>query len=121
VVHYRSSAKFDKQASVILINKDQIKNKKFAFNNTILKNQINVLVKSNYFTGENGQIFPFLIDKKINLLVGIGSTKDLSLTALRITIRKALLSPSLNYAKEIEIVLHDKKDQIVKAVIEFSV
>jgi len=118
VIQYRSSAKFDKQASVILIDKDQIKSKKFAFNNKILKNQIDALVKSNQFIGEDGQIFPFLLDKKMNLLVGVGSAREMSLTALRITVRKAFLSASLSHVKEIEVIFHDKKDPIVKAVIE---
>ena len=118
VIQYRSSEKFDKKASVILISKDQIKSNKFAFRSKILKNQIDMLVQSSQFTGEDGQIFPLLYDRKINLLVGVGLTRDLSLTALRITVRKALISSPLNHVKEIEVVFHDNKDQIVKAIIE---
>ena len=73
MITYRSSAKFDKQASVVLISKDQIKSKKFNFTNKSLKDQISTLVQSNQFSGEDGQIYPVMIKKQMNLLVGIGT------------------------------------------------
>jgi len=118
VITYRPLAKFDKQATVVFIDKDQIKKKKFSFTDKALKDQIALLVQSGQFSGDHGQIFPLLLNKKIILLTGIGTPKDLSPTALRITARKALLSSPLNKAKNLEIVPHDQKDQTIKAVIE---
>ncbi len=118
MITYRTSAKFDSQASVILISKDQVKSKKFNFSNKSLKDQISVLNQSNQFAGEDGQLFPVMIKKQVNLLVGIGAKKDMSLTALRISVRKALLSPTLSRVKDIEVIVHDKDDAVVKAVIE---
>jgi len=99
VITYRTLAKFDKQATVVLISKDQIKSKKFNFANKSLKDQISVLVQSNQFAGEDGQIFPLMINKRVILCVGVGAKKDLSLTALRVSVRTALLSPALSRVK----------------------
>jgi len=118
VITYRTSAKFDNQATVVLISKDQIKSKKFNFANKSLKDQISVLNQSNQFAGEDGQIFPLMIKKQVNLLVGVGAKKDLSLTALRISVRNALLSPALSRVKDIEVIVHEREDEVVKAVIE---
>ena len=117
VITFRPSIKFDQQATVILFDKDQIKKKKFSFTNKELQNQVIALAQSSQFSGEDGQIFPLLFNNRIVLLAGIGALKDLSLTALRVTVRKALLSSPLNEVKDIEIVL-GKEDRIVKAVIE---
>jgi len=118
VITYRSSAKFDKQVSVILIDKDQVKNKKFNFSQKQVKDQIGLLAQSHQFEGKDGQIFPLVINKKIVLLVGVGVKKDMSLTALRVTVRRALLSPSLSRVKDIEVIIHEKDDEVIKAVIE---
>jgi len=118
VITYRTSAKFDRQATVVLISKDQIKSKKFNFANKTLKDQISILVQSNQFAGENGQIFPLMIKKQVNLCVGVGAKKDFSLTALRISVRNALLSPALSRVKDIEVIAHEKDDEVIKAVIE---
>ena len=117
MITFRPSIKLDKQAAIICVDQDQIRTKKFLFANKILKDQISALVQSGQFSGEDGQIFPVLVNKNVILFVGIGDPKDLSLTALRSTVRKALVSSSLAKMKDVEIV-PGKEDQIVKAVIE---
>ena len=107
MITYRSSAKFDKQAAVILISQDQIKSKKFNFSHKQLKNQVEVLVRSNQFTGEDGQIFPLIINKQVLLCVGVGKKKDSSLTALRVALRKALFSTLRSLLMEIAVITHD--------------
>lgn len=77
-----------------------------------------MLERSGQFSGLDGQIFPLLFNNTLVLLAGIGDPRSLSLTALRITVRKALLSASLEPVKEIEIVLPQEDDKIVNAVIE---
>lgn len=118
VIAFRSSAAFDKEAAVLFLAKDQIEKKNFSFADKALKDQIGLSARSGQFSGEDGQMFPLLLDKRVVLLAGVGAGKDLSLTALRITVRKALLSPVLSRVKELEIVVHEQKDQIVRAVIE---
>ena len=117
MITFRPSIQFDKPVTVILVDKDQIKSKKFSFTNKVLKDQIAALAQSDQFSGEDGQIFPLLLSNTIALLVGIGDPKELSLTALCVTVRKALLSSSINKVKELEIIL-PKDDKTVKAVIE---
>ncbi len=117
MITFRSSAKFDKQATVILVDKDQIKKKKFLFTGKALVDQVIALAQSGQFSGEDGQIYPLLLNKEIVLLVGTGDLKKRSLTALRITARKALLSPSLSKVSEIEVIA-GKEDRSIKAVIE---
>ena len=117
VITFRPLAKLDKQVTVILIDKDQVKKKRFSFTSKAIKDQIDILIRSDQFSGENEQIFPLLLNKKIILLAGIGTPKDLSLTALRITVRKALSSSALSKVKEIEII-PGKDERIVKAVVE---
>ena len=72
MITFRPSIKFDKQATVILVGKDQVKTKKFLFSNKTLKDQIAALAQSGQFSGEDGQTFPILLNKKVVLLVGIG-------------------------------------------------
>ncbi|MCK5083652.1 MAG: hypothetical protein KAR31_12150, partial [Candidatus Omnitrophica bacterium] len=87
MITFWPSIQFDKPVTVILVDKDQIKSKKFSFTNKVLKDQIAALAQSDQFSGEDGQIFPLLLSNMIALLVGIGDPKELSLTALRVTVR----------------------------------
>jgi leucyl aminopeptidase len=118
VITYRPTAKFDQQAAVLFIDKDQVKKKKFPFTRKGLEGQLVLLIQSEQFAGDDGQVFPVLLDKKVSLLVGVGDSKDLSLTALRVTARKALMSSALSKVKGIEVVAHEQNDQVVKALIE---
>lgn len=117
MITFRPSIKFDKSASAILIDTDQIKAKKYLFADKALEGQIALLAKSGQFSGEDGQVFPLLFSHKLVVLVGIGDLKSLSLSALRVTVRKALMTSPLDKANELEIVL-PQEDKIVNAVIE---
>jgi len=118
MIAFRTSAKFDQSASVILLDKGQVNKKNFLGIPKDLKSFVLSAVESNQFSGDDGQIFPLVFDKKIILLVGVGQKKDLSLTALRITLRQALMSSYLSKIKDVEMVLHDQKDDVVIAAIE---
>lgn len=102
----------------MLVSQDQINSGQYAFTHKKLRLEIDLLKKSKQFEGDNGQMFPVLIDQKVNLLVGVGSQKELSLTGIRITVRKAMLSAALAKMTDIEIVPHDKNDAILIAVLE---
>ncbi len=67
---------------------------------------------------EKGEIFPFLEGKNLVLFVGLGKAEKLSLTDLRIQIRRAFLSSFLKKIKNIDLIPHTKDSQSIKAIIE---
>ncbi|OGX35039.1 MAG: hypothetical protein A3C36_04265 [Omnitrophica WOR_2 bacterium RIFCSPHIGHO2_02_FULL_52_10] len=118
MITFRPAAKFDKPVTVLLLDKEQVKNKKFTFTQRVLQEQIHTLSRLGHFTAEDGELYPLLIESNVYLLVGIGESKKLSLTALRVSLRKALLSATAGKAKEIEIIVNEQNDNIVTAAIE---
>jgi len=118
VITYRPSVHFDKRAAIFFITKDQLTKKQFSFNNKKLSDEIGSLSNLNQFCGEEGEVFSLVMDKSINLLVGLGAKGALSPTALRCTVRKALLDSSLKKVNDIEIVPHEQKDSVIVAIIE---
>ena len=99
VISFRPQVKYDQQASVILLTSGQ-KNKH-------LKEGL-----------EKGEIFPFFTDKSKLIFVGLGKADKLTLTELRIQVRKTLLSSYLKRVKNIELIPHTKDDSAIKAIIE---
>jgi leucyl aminopeptidase len=83
-----------------------------------LNSHLQAVIASEQFSGKECQVFPVIFQKKLILLVGLGESKDLSLTSLRIQVRKAFLSSYLNTIKSIEVLLHEDTESNVKAVIE---
>lgn len=67
---------------------------------------------------EKGEIFPILDGKTLLLFVGLGKAEKLSLTDLRIQVRKAFLSSFLKKVKNVELVPHTKEEESIKAIIE---
>jgi len=118
VITSSATPKFDKQATVLLITREQINDRRFNFKNDRLTQQIAAVHNLSQFNAENGDIFPLVEKGRLILLVSVGKTKDLSSTSLKITVRKALLSAFLNKVKNIEIVPFEDKENNVRAVIE---
>ncbi len=117
-VSFQATAKYKRQANLVLIEKQQINNGNFLFSFPSLKREILSLRRTQRFTAENGEVFPLIIDKRFILLIGVGKKEETSLTTLRITIRKAFLSSYLNKIREIELIPHDKDDATIQAIIE---
>ncbi|OGX25335.1 MAG: hypothetical protein A3D10_01485 [Omnitrophica WOR_2 bacterium RIFCSPHIGHO2_02_FULL_48_11] len=117
MISFRSEAKFDK-AAIVLLDEQGLKDKRFTFSNKQLKEQTVALLQSGQFTAENGEIFPLVLNKKTVLLVGIGKKEATSLAALRVTVRRAFLSSYLKKAREIELVPHEQAESTIKAIIE---
>ncbi len=67
---------------------------------------------------EKGEIFPILEGKNLVLFVGLGKSDKLTLTDLRIQVRKAVLSSFLKKIKSVGVIPHIKDDAAVKAIIE---
>ena len=99
MISFSNKASWNKQAAVVLLTKDQ--------KHELLKRDL-----------EKGEIFPVIDGKTLYLFVGLGKEKCLTLTGLRIEVRKALLSSFLKSFKDIELVPHSKDEKSIIAIIE---
>jgi leucyl aminopeptidase len=118
VISFRNTEKFDKDATIILIDKEQTKSKNFLFKHKKLEEDLKELVKSGQFSGDKEEMFPIVIKGDLVLLVGLGKADELSLTALRIVVKKALMSGFLKKCKTVEIVPHAEDEKSIVAIIE---
>ena len=115
------SASFNKDVAIILFTTDQIKKKSFIFKNIDLKQSLIALYNSKKLNSDSGYTYPLELNNKYFLLVSLGSQKDLTSTALKILIRKSLLSPHLKEANNIELVCHNLKESTIKCAIEGAI
>jgi leucyl aminopeptidase len=99
VITFRPRPKNDKEATVVFMTSTQ--------KDLRLKKEL-----------EKGEIFPLLDGKKIVLFVGLGKVDKLSLTDLRIQVRKVFMSGFLRTIKEVELVPHTGNEASIKAIIE---
>lgn len=118
MILFRKTPTFKEQAHILLFHEGQVKGKKINLGNSQVQKYIKELIQGGHFEGENGQLFPFSYNKRFFLLVGLGKEADLNLTALRIALKKALLSPFLRRSKSVEIVLHNQDAGSIHAAIE---
>ena len=119
MIHFSQKASYKKSAEVILINQDQMAKKKFlhikqpAYSDILLS-----LTQNGQFEAKAGEIFPVAKDKQIILFVGMGKKADLSLTQVRIIIRKVLLFTHIKKIKNIEVIPCDISEFAICALIE---
>ena len=99
MISFRPQAKYDKDVNVVLLTSVQT--------HARLKKEL-----------EKGETFPLLEGKRSFLFVGLGKGASLSLTDVRIQVRKALLSGFLKKARTVEIIPHSKDDATINAIIE---
>ena len=99
MIYFRPQAKYDKDANVVLLAAGQT--------HARFKNEL-----------EKGEMFPVLEGPKTFLFVGLGKIEKLSLTDLRVQVRKACLSVYLQKAKTVEIIPHRRDDAAIIAIIE---
>ena len=99
MISFRPQAQYDKDAVVVLLT----------------ANQTHARFKQEL---DKGEIFPLFDGRRSFVFVGLGKAAALSLTDVRIQVRKALLSGFLKKAKTVEIVPHAKDDATIRAVIE---
>lgn len=119
MISFRNNEKFDKDATIILLDKEQVKQKKFLFKDKTVEEELKELIKSGRFSGEKDEVFPSVIKKNgLVLFVGLGKPQDLTLTALRITVKKALLSSFLKKCEEVELIPNAVDEKSVVAIIE---
>jgi len=118
VLTFTPTVKFDKQVTVLFVEQSQLEQKKFSFDHASLKNNILTFYQSGQLTGEPGELFPFLVNNRTALVVGLGKASEISSTSLRIAVRKVFLSSFLARVKEVEVVSHDDKESTAQALIE---
>jgi len=108
----------ESSAKIILIDKNQIKSKKYNLSDQSITAKISSAIDAKQFTGQSSQLFPLLENKQMYLLVGLGEKASITLTNIRITIRKALLSIYLSEINQVEIIPNEHKENSIKAIIE---
>ena len=118
MISFCNSAKFDKDAAVICLTFEQVKTQKFPFADKIVGNELQKAVSAGQFEGGKSEMFPLVIGKRIVLLLGLGKEVDLTMTALRIALRRAFLSANLKKARTVEVVPHAKTEPVIKAALE---
>lgn len=99
MILFRHTAKYDKDASIILLTTGQT--------HARFKKEL-----------DKGEIYPVCEKNRTFLFVGLGKKDQLSLTDLRAQVRKALLCSYLKKARTVEIVPHSKEGAAIAAVIE---
>ncbi len=119
MIRFQSSAKFDKAATIIFLDKLQASKKNFTFiTNTSVRDSVKSVIDAGQFHGEEREIFPLILKKSLILLVGVGDLKRTNGTALRSIVRSAALSPFLKKCSEIEIIPQNHDAPVILAIIE---
>jgi leucyl aminopeptidase len=121
VISFQPTAKFDKDAVVISLTTEQVKDEKYPFPQRALQHELKKAVAAGQFDGAKGQMFPLVMGKQVVLFLGLGKEADLTLTGLRIALRSAFLSANLKKARTVEVILHAKKETVAKAAVEAAV
>lgn len=99
MISFSNKSLANKEAVIVLLAKDQ--------KHKLLKKDL-----------EKGELFPVIEDKVLYLFLGLGKEKSLTLTALRMEVRKALISSLIKNIKDIELIPHAEDERAVIAIIE---
>lgn len=119
MINFRKSAQFDQEATVLILEKTQVRQNKLpAGMDPQLKEQISAVLNGGHFEGEVNEIFPVPVGDRLILLAGAGSRSESSLTDYRISIKGALQTRFLGKKKNIEIVPNDGRDDYINALLE---
>lgn len=119
MIRFQASPKFDKPATIILLDKTQIHKKVLnVITNAALRDAVKAVIDAGQFHGEERETFPLIVNKKVVLLVGAGESGKTNMTALRGIVRQAALSSAFKKINDIEVVPHSRDEQVVIAIIE---
>ncbi|MCA9393144.1 MAG: leucyl aminopeptidase [Candidatus Omnitrophica bacterium] len=119
MINFRKTAQFDQDATVLILEKIQVRQKKLPAEIDLkTKEQIAAVYESGQFSGDKNELFPLATSSGLILLAGIGARSDTSPTAFRIMVKAALQSRYLCNKENIEVVPNDIKDEYVNALIE---
>lgn len=119
MINFRKSAQFDQDATVLILEKTQVRQKKIpATISPQAKEALIATLSSGQFEGDLNEIYPVVADGTFIVLVGAGARSETSMTAYRMAIKAALQSGYLARKSSIEIVPNDTKDAFMTALIE---
>jgi leucyl aminopeptidase len=119
VIHFHSSAKFNKSAAIILFEKTLVGKKNLdVIADSTIRNAIKSVFDAGQFHGDDKEIFPLILNKKVVLLVGVGQPDQNNMTSLRCTVRQAVLSSYLKSSAAIEIIPQSSDENTIRAILE---
>lgn len=118
MISFQTQHKFNQDGTIILISEEQCKDKNFNFTHAALKANILNFINSKQFNGKEGEVFLLLHEHKPVVVAGIGTLKEVSLTALRICVRNTFLSSFCKSLSTFELILPTNTDEIITSVIE---
>jgi leucyl aminopeptidase len=119
MIRFILSPRFDKPAILVFLTKDQVAAQSYGVGfKSDLKEILTRLIKDRIFTAQCDEIFPLSYDNRLFLFCGLGESKELTLTQLRIITRKAIFSPLLRKVNELEIIPHHTDVPSLIGVIE---
>ncbi|MBF0594050.1 MAG: leucyl aminopeptidase [Candidatus Omnitrophica bacterium] len=121
MVSFYDKPRFDKQAAVVLLTKDQVQKKACPFPLKPVCEALQAAVDASQFEGGKGEMFPAVIAGKVVILVGLGKSADVSLTSVRIVLRRAFLSNPLKKLSTVEVILHEDHADIAHAAVEAAI
>lgn len=115
MITFRTKPLFDQKAIVVLLDEKKTNEKQIQVKDASLRRALADAVKGG-FDGRSGCLFPVASQKALVIFAGVGD--DSTLTALRVTVRKALSSPFLCRNKKVELLPHTDDADALAAIIE---
>lgn len=109
---------FDKEALVVFLTSEQVKGKVLPLKDSRFSGEFYKAIDIGGFEGNAGEVFPCVCVKKFVLFAGLGKEKDLSLTSLRVAVKRVLLSSFLRKISTVELLLHEESKENVLSAIE---
>ena len=121
MVQVRPQFKFDKASVIVLLTFEQVRDQKMPVKDRLLSAELDKAVRAGQFEGNNGETFPVASGKRVVVFAGLGKEKELTQTALRIAVRRVLLSANLKKSASVEVVPHSETFVNIVSVIEASI
>ena len=113
---FSSTIDFKEDVNLVLLTEDKFVDKDLTILG--LDELISNLRKYKGFTAQKGQSFSFIHKERIIKFVGLGHSKDLNLTSLRVQVRKAILSEEVKNANSVSVLPQSKNEEVLKSIIE---
>ena len=118
MIKFCSHPTFSKSAALVLLTSEQAKAANFSSSVKTVSSAVNEVLKSGRFEAGKGEVLPLLVGECLVVLFGLGKENDLTMTSLRVLLRRAFMFGYFKKAVAIEVVLHHDVPDVVKAVID---
>ncbi|MDP2654267.1 MAG: leucyl aminopeptidase [Candidatus Omnitrophota bacterium] len=118
MIQFRPTPKLDKGATLIFVSRGPLSESLSRIASKSTRDQIQNAAKDSGFQGDNGELFPLLLSRRIVLLAGTGKKEEFRLAPFRKAVRNAITSPFLKKTADIEILPHDLGDDVVRTILE---